>query len=111
MKSMIFRSGVRFAVRRSKLAWLTPRRAASGHIEATQDLKFAAAARIADAVISGEPEAPSSPLHVFDEARRTGGADCGIEPVSSARGPREPSGMQADSGSASAPNARPPAKP
>ncbi|GAA3847898.1 hypothetical protein GCM10022626_16930 [[Pseudomonas] carboxydohydrogena] len=39
------------------------------------------------------------------------GADEGIEPVSSGRGPRGPSGMQADSGSASAPNARPPAKP
>src|ERR1700722_10120346 len=38
------------------------RRAASGHIEATQRSKFAAASRIADAVISGWPEAPSSPL-------------------------------------------------
>src|SRR5215210_906281 len=37
------------------------RRAASGHIEATQLSKFAAASRIADAVISGCPEAPSSP--------------------------------------------------
>src|ERR1017187_8580924 len=39
------------------------RRAASGHIEATQLSKFAAASRIAPAVISGWPEAPSSPLH------------------------------------------------
>src|SRR5580693_8574056 len=39
-----------------------PRRAASGHIEATQLSKFAAAARIAPAVIRGWPEAPSSPL-------------------------------------------------
>jgi hypothetical protein len=39
------------------------RRAASGHIEATQLSKFAAASRIALAVISGWPEAPSSPLH------------------------------------------------
>src|SRR5438132_2506172 len=38
------------------------RRAASGHIEATQFSKFAAASRIALAVISGWPEAPSSPL-------------------------------------------------
>src|SRR5450631_360987 len=38
------------------------RRAASGHIEATQLSKFAAASRIADAVIRGWPEAPSSPL-------------------------------------------------
>src|ERR1700738_889799 len=39
------------------------RRAASGHIEATQLSKSAAACRIALAVISGWPEAPSSPLH------------------------------------------------
>src|ERR1700720_2858356 len=39
------------------------RRAASGHIEATQLSKFAAASRIALAVIKGWPEAPSSPLH------------------------------------------------
>src|ERR1700742_2160426 len=39
-----------------------PRRAASGHIPATHPLKFAAAARIAVAVIKGWPEAPSSPL-------------------------------------------------
>src|ERR1700693_6261764 len=39
------------------------RRAASGHIAATQLSKFAAASRIALAVISGWPEAPSSPLH------------------------------------------------
>src|SRR5215211_3461707 len=38
------------------------RRAASGHIAATQLLKFAAASRIALAVIRGWPEAPSSPL-------------------------------------------------
>src|SRR5260370_21681552 len=38
------------------------RRAASGHIEATQVLKLAAASRIAPAVIKGWPEAPSSPL-------------------------------------------------
>src|SRR5271169_5084186 len=39
------------------------RRAASGHIEAIQLSKFAAASRIALAVISAWPEAPSSPLH------------------------------------------------
>src|SRR5450631_1721507 len=38
------------------------RRAASGHIAATQVPKFAAASRIAPAVIRGWPEAPSSPL-------------------------------------------------
>src|SRR5216684_1808847 len=38
------------------------RRAASDHIEATQVPKFAAASRIAPAVIKGWPEAPSSPL-------------------------------------------------
>src|SRR5229473_5101686 len=38
------------------------RRAASGHIAATQVPKFAAASRIAPAVIKGWPEAPSSPL-------------------------------------------------
>src|SRR5674476_903282 len=38
------------------------RRAASGHIAATQLSKFAAASRIAEAVINGWPEAPSSPL-------------------------------------------------
>src|ERR1700730_16186087 len=38
------------------------RRAASGHIAATQVPKFAAASRIAAAVIRGWPEAPSSPL-------------------------------------------------
>src|SRR6516225_6703927 len=39
------------------------RRAASGHMEAMQLSKFAAASRIALAVIKGWPEAPSSPLH------------------------------------------------
>src|SRR5690348_701819 len=38
------------------------RRAASGHIEAMQLSKFVAASRIALAVMSGCPEAPSSPL-------------------------------------------------
>ena len=56
------RSGVSPAVKRWKLACEILRRAASGHIEATQLSKFAAASRIALAVISGWPEAPSSPL-------------------------------------------------
>src|SRR5437764_1492559 len=60
---MMRRSGVSPAVKRSKLACETFRRAASGHIEATQLSKLAAASRIADALISGWPEAPSSPLH------------------------------------------------
>src|SRR5438105_9330204 len=59
---MMRRSGVRPAVKRSKLACEILRRAASGHTEATQVSKLAAASRIADAVISGWPEAPSSPL-------------------------------------------------
>jgi hypothetical protein len=49
-------------VKRSKFSREMLRRAASGHIAATQLSKFAAAWRIAAAVISGWPEAPSSPL-------------------------------------------------
>ena len=56
------RSGVSPAVKRSKLSREMLRRAASGRIEATQLSKFAAASRIAEAVIRGWPEAPSSPL-------------------------------------------------
>src|SRR6266513_5299507 len=52
------------------------RRAASGHIEATQLPKFAAASRIALAVIRGWPEAPSSPLH-GGAAPLPAGAGCG----------------------------------
>src|ERR1700716_1128118 len=59
---MMRRSGVRPAVKRWKLACEMLRRAASGHIEAMQLSKFAAASRIAAAVISGWPDAPSSPL-------------------------------------------------
>src|ERR1700733_10475209 len=59
---MMRRSGARPAVKRSKLCCEMPRRAASGHIEATQLLKFAAASRIALAVITGWREAPASPL-------------------------------------------------
>src|SRR5258708_16672422 len=60
---MMRRSGASPAVKRWKLCCEMLRRAASGHIEATQLSKFAAASRIALAVISGWPEAPSSPLH------------------------------------------------
>ncbi len=60
---MMRRSGVSPAVKRWKLCGEMPRRAASGHIEATQLSKFAAAWRMALAVIRGWPEAPSSPLH------------------------------------------------
>src|ERR1700724_224340 len=59
---MMRRSGVRLAVKRSKFSRVILRRAASGHIPATQLLKLAAASRIAFAVIRGWPEAPSSPL-------------------------------------------------
>src|SRR5271170_7580317 len=64
---MMRKSGVRPAVKRWKLSWEMLRRAASGHIEAMQLSKFAAASRIALAVISGWPEAPSSPLHGWAE--------------------------------------------
>ncbi|MEI9926011.1 MAG: hypothetical protein WDN50_23740 [Bradyrhizobium sp.] len=50
-------------MKRWKFSCVMLRRAASGHIEATQLSKFAAASRIALAVIKGWPEAPSSPLH------------------------------------------------
>src|SRR3981189_3458185 len=59
---MMRRSGSSPAVKRWKLCCEMLRRAASAHMEATQLSKFAAAARIALAVISGWPEAPSSPL-------------------------------------------------
>src|SRR6202000_2710973 len=59
---MMRRSGVRPAVKRWKFCCEMLRRAASGHIEATQLSKLAAASRIAAAVIKGWPEAPSSPL-------------------------------------------------
>src|SRR5438477_7850175 len=77
------RSGVRPAVKRWKLACEMLRRAASGHIEATQLLKFAAASRIADAVISGCPEAPSSPLQGSGALLAVGaGCVCGRLPGS-----------------------------
>src|SRR5450755_1069915 len=60
---MMRRSGESPAVKRWKLSCEMLRRAASGHIEATQLSKLAAASRIALAVIRGWPEAPSSPLH------------------------------------------------
>src|ERR1700675_287994 len=59
---MIRKSGSNPVVKRWKFSWVTPRRAASGHIAVTQFPKFAAASRIALAVIRGCPEAPSSPL-------------------------------------------------
>src|SRR5260363_132574 len=59
---MMRRSGVKPAVKRWKLSWVMLRRAASGHIAATQPSKLPAASRIAAAVIKGWPEAPSSPL-------------------------------------------------
>src|SRR5215472_1192875 len=62
MRSMMRRSGVSPAVKRSKFSRVILRRAASGHIPATQLEKLAAAWRIASAVIRGWPEAPSSPL-------------------------------------------------
>src|SRR3954464_2452966 len=71
---MIRRSGARPAVKRSKFSRVMPRRAASGHIAATQLSKFPAASRIAAAVISGWPEAPSSPLQAGAAPAPGGGA-------------------------------------
>ena len=65
-------------MKRSKLARVMFRRAASGHIPATQDSKFAAASRIAAAVIRGWPEAPSSPLHGGAGVEGAGGGACTI---------------------------------
>ena len=56
------RSGDSPAVKRWKFSCVMLRRAASGHIPATQLLKLEAASRIAAAVINGWPEAPSSPV-------------------------------------------------
>src|SRR3954468_4634544 len=84
---MMRRSGVRPAVKCWKLACEMLRRAASGHIEATQLLKFAAASRIADAVINGCPEAPSSPLQGSGALAGVGaGCVCGRLPGSVAGG-------------------------
>ncbi len=71
------RSGARSAVNRSKLACEMPRRAASGQKPAMQRSKFAADRRIASAVISGWPEAPSSPLHGFAPLAAGWGAGAG----------------------------------
>ena len=72
------RSGVRPAVKRWKLSCEMLRRAASGHIEATQLSKFAAASRIALAVIRGWPEAPSSPLQGSGALLAAGAACAGL---------------------------------
>src|ERR1700730_16737243 len=77
---MMRRSGVSPAVKRWKLGCEMPRRAASGHIEATQLSKFAAASRIALAVIKGWPEAPSSPLQ-GSAALLPAGAGCACAEV------------------------------
>ena len=57
-----------------------PRRAAAGHRRSRQLRKFAAAARIASAVMRGSPEAPDWPLH---SGALAGGATAtgGIVPV------------------------------
>src|SRR3954451_19430532 len=59
---MIRRSGVRPVVKRWKLACEMLRRGAAGHIHTTPISELGAASRIADAVINGWPEAPSSPV-------------------------------------------------
>src|SRR5579864_4607380 len=63
---MMRRSGASPVVKRWKFSCEMLRRAASGHMPATQLSKFAAASRIALAVIRGWPEAPSSPLQGID---------------------------------------------
>src|SRR6202051_3717719 len=92
---MMRKSGVRPAVKGSKLCCEIPRRAASGHIEATQLSKFAAASRIALAVIKGWPEAPSSPLH-GSGALLVAGAACACAEVRG-RGPCGAVGLPFDS--------------
>ena len=78
---MMRKSGVSPAVKRWKLCCEMPRRAASGHNDATQLSKFAAASRIALAVISGWPEAPSSPLHGSGALLAAGaGCACAVAP-------------------------------
>src|SRR4051812_40166782 len=59
---MIRRSGVRSRVAAVNVAREMCRFAASGHRLSRQAGKFAAAARIASAVIDGSPDAPDSPL-------------------------------------------------
>src|SRR5450432_1219197 len=89
---MMRRSGASPVVNRSKLSCEMLRRAASGHIEATQLSKFAAASRIALAVIKGWPEAPSSPLHGGGVLLAAGaGCACAVLPGAAAgRGLRLP---------------------
>src|SRR5712692_6689534 len=60
---MIRRSGVRPLTYLLNDARVTPRLAASGNRPSRQFSKLAAAARMAEAVICGWPEAPSSPDH------------------------------------------------
>src|ERR1700704_3733643 len=81
---MMRRSGVSPVVNRWKLSWEILRRAASGHIEATQLSKLAAASRIAVAVIRGWPEAPSSPLQ--GSVPPAGGLGACVAPEAGAEG-------------------------
>src|SRR5262249_40450114 len=81
---MIRRSGVSEAVCASGSARGTARRSASGQSDCKQVRKFAAAARIASAVINGWPEAPDSPLH--SGAAGDTCAWAGTEPVVADRG-------------------------
>src|ERR1700730_15387556 len=81
---MIRRSGVSAAVWASNTDGGTEPRSASAHSPSRQAWKFAAAARMASAVISGCPEAPDSPLHsgVPDGADAPGnGAAGATDPV------------------------------
>src|ERR1700684_1505011 len=87
------------------------RRAASGHIKATQLSKFAAASRIALAVIRGWPEAPSSPLHgsgplpvACDGAGAPGWADGAVCAFLEKMLPRKSSGLLEDCARASPQN-------
>src|SRR5215467_2581722 len=71
---MMRKSGVRSRVWPSKVSRVMPRRAASDHRLSRQLLKFAAAARIASAVMSGWPELPDCPLQ-SDAPATFGGAE------------------------------------
>jgi hypothetical protein len=84
IKSMMRRSGVSPATLASNTALVTPRRSAKGQSPARQLRKFAAAARIASAVIKGWPEEPDSPLHSgtgADGEAADGGGGCVTVPV------------------------------
>ena len=76
-RSMIRRSGVTPAISWSNTWRDTLRCCASGQMPSRQARKFAAAARMAAACISGWPEAPSSPVHSRGAGSLRSAAVCG----------------------------------